>query len=154
MSSSRQSQAAALVTGVGRGFGSAIAAALIDQGHRVVGVARIADALADVHRRLGAAYVPVVADATDADTARTLVEQHQPRLLVRNAGATPAIGPVLEQSWESFSRNWQVDTQHAFHWIRPARRHPLTPGSLVVAIPAGLPCAAHRSAADTRAQRR
>jgi NAD(P)-dependent dehydrogenase (short-subunit alcohol dehydrogenase family) len=90
-----------------------------------------------VHRRLGSAFVPVVADATDAETARTLIEQHQPRLLVLNAGATPAIGPVHEQSWESFSRNWQVDTQHAFHWIRAALRHPLTPGSLVVAISSG-----------------
>lgn len=137
MSSSRQAQTTAVVTGASRGFGSAIAAALIDQGHQVVGVARTADALADVHRRLGAAFVPVVADATDAETARTLIEQHQPTLLVLNAGATPAIGPVHEQSWESFSRNWQVDTQHAFHWIRVALRHPLTPGSLVVAISSG-----------------
>jgi NADP-dependent 3-hydroxy acid dehydrogenase YdfG len=89
MSSSRQSQTAAVVTGAGRGFGSAIAA----------------DALADVHRRLGAAFVPVVADATDAETSRTLIGQHQPTLLVLNAGATPVIGPVHEQSWESFSRN-------------------------------------------------
>lgn len=113
MSSSRQSQTTAVVTGAGRGFGSAIAAALIDRGHQVVGVARTAGALADVHRRWGAAFVPVVADATDAETARTLIEHHQPTLLVLNAGATPA------------------------------RRYP-----------AGLPCAAHRSAADTRARRR
>ena len=71
------------------------------------------DDLADVHRRLGAAFVPVVADATDEETARTLIEQHQPTMLVLNAGAPPAIGPLHEQVWESFSRSWQVDTQHA-----------------------------------------
>ncbi|WP_216894338.1 hypothetical protein [Nocardia alni] len=50
--------------------------------------------------------------------------------------ATPAAGPVHEQSWESFSRNWHVDTRHAFHWILAALRHPLGPGSLVVAMSA------------------
>jgi NAD(P)-dependent dehydrogenase (short-subunit alcohol dehydrogenase family) len=132
-----QQPTTAVVTGASRGFGSAIAAALIDHGHQVVGVARTAEALADVHRELGAAFIPVVADATGAETARTLIEQHQPTLLVLNAGATPVTGPVQDQSWESFSRNWQVDTQHAFHWIRAALRHPLTPGSLVVAMSSG-----------------
>jgi NAD(P)-dependent dehydrogenase (short-subunit alcohol dehydrogenase family) len=134
---SRQPQTTAVVTGASRGFGSAIAAALVERGHRVVGVARTAEALADVHRELGAAFTPVVADATDAATARTVIEQHEPTLLVLNAGATPVTGPVQEQSWESFSRNWQVDTQHAFHWIRAALRHPLAPGSLVVAMSSG-----------------
>ncbi|MGW4773441.1 SDR family NAD(P)-dependent oxidoreductase [Nocardia sp. NPDC004278] len=40
----------AVVTGASRGFGSAIAAALIDQGHQVVGVARTAETLADLKR--------------------------------------------------------------------------------------------------------
>jgi len=90
MSSSRQSQTTAVVTGAGRGFGSAIAAALIDHGHQVVGVARTADALADVHRRLGAAFVPVVADATDAVTARALIEQ--PNRCARHETPAGALG--------------------------------------------------------------
>jgi NAD(P)-dependent dehydrogenase (short-subunit alcohol dehydrogenase family) len=127
----------AVVTGAGRGFGAAIAAALVGRGHRVVGVARSAAALVDVGRELGPAFVPVVADATAAETAAALIEQYRPTLLVLNAGAVPGIGPVHEQTWESFSRNWQVDTQHAFHWIGAALRHPLSPGSLVVAMSSG-----------------
>jgi NADP-dependent 3-hydroxy acid dehydrogenase YdfG len=137
MSPSHQPRTTAVVTGASRGFGLAIAAALTNQGHQVVGIARTADALADVHRELGAAFIPVAADATDAVTAHTMIEQYQPTLLVLNAGATPAIGPIHEQSWESFSRNWQVDTQHAFHWIRAALQCPLAPGSLVVAMSSG-----------------
>ena len=127
----------AVVTGASRGFGAGIAAALIGQGHRVVGVARTADALAQVHRKLGSAFIPVAADATAAETATSVIEEYRPTLLVLNAGAIPGIGPVHEQTWESFSRNWQVDTQHAFHWIGAALRHPLPPGSLVVAISSG-----------------
>jgi NAD(P)-dependent dehydrogenase (short-subunit alcohol dehydrogenase family) len=137
MSPADQPGTTAVVTGASRGFGAGIAAALIGHGHRVVGIARTADALADVHRELGSLFIPVVADATTEDTARTLSEQYQPTLLVLNAGATPGAGPVHEQTWESFSRNWQVDTQHAFHWIRAALRRPLAPGSLVVAISSG-----------------
>ncbi|WP_433709631.1 SDR family oxidoreductase [Nocardia sp. CA-084685] len=137
MSSSQQPQTTAVVTGASRGFGLGIAAALIDRGHRVVGVARTAEALADLRRELGVAFIPVVADAADAETARILIEQYQPTLLVLNAGATPVTGTVHEQSWESFSRNWHVDTQHAFHWIRAALRQPLAPDSLVVAMSSG-----------------
>jgi NAD(P)-dependent dehydrogenase (short-subunit alcohol dehydrogenase family) len=127
----------AVVTGASRGFGAAIAAALVGEGYQVVGVARTADALADMHRELGTAFIPVVADAAAEETAATVIERYQPALLVLNAGATPAVGPIHEQSWESFSRNWQVDTQHAFHWIVAALRRPLAPGSLVVAISSG-----------------
>src|SRR5256885_2963271 len=64
-------------------------------------------------------------------------QHYQPTLLMLNAGATPAASPMHEQAWESFSRNWQVDTQHSFRWIRAARRHPLPPDSLVVAMSSG-----------------
>ncbi|WP_433761425.1 SDR family oxidoreductase [Nocardia sp. CA-135398] len=137
MSPSHTPRATAVVTGASRGFGSAIAAALVTAGHQVVGVARSADALAEVRTTLGEAFVPLAADATDADIADTLIEQYQPSLLVLNAGAAPSVQPIHEQSWDSFSRNWQVDTQHAFHWIRAALRAPLASGSSVVAVSSG-----------------
>src|SRR6266566_4070969 len=79
MSSSRQLQTTAVVTGASRGFGSAIAAALIDHGHRVVGVARTVDALAE----LGAAGVIAYAQPQGIDT-NTFAAALQPLL-------TPAI---------------------------------------------------------------
>jgi NAD(P)-dependent dehydrogenase (short-subunit alcohol dehydrogenase family) len=79
----------------------------------------------------------VVGDVTHADLARTLIEEHQPRVLVLNAGAAPVVGCLREHTWESFSRNWEVDTQHVFHWTREALRLPLAPGSTVVAVSSG-----------------
>jgi NADP-dependent 3-hydroxy acid dehydrogenase YdfG len=69
MSSSQQPVTTAVVTGASRGFGAAIAAALVDRGHRVVGVARTAEALADLRRELGARFVPAVAATEGVNTA-------------------------------------------------------------------------------------
>jgi NAD(P)-dependent dehydrogenase (short-subunit alcohol dehydrogenase family) len=44
---------------------------------------------------------------------------------------------VHEHTWETFSRNWHVDTRHAFTWLRAALRAPLAPGSVVVAMSSG-----------------
>ncbi|MCU1430292.1 MAG: NAD(P)-dependent oxidoreductase [Actinomycetia bacterium] len=127
----------ALVTGASRGFGRAIATELSANGVTVVGVARHAEPLDELHDELGDQFVPVVGDVTNADLARNLIEEHSPRILVLNAGATPVMGCLREHTWESFSRNWEVDTQHAFHWTREALRLPLAPGSVVIALSSG-----------------
>ena len=56
-----------VVTGASRGFGRALATALVERGRHVVGVARDAHDLAEVRARLGALFDPVAADATDPD---------------------------------------------------------------------------------------
>jgi len=127
----------ALVTGASRGFGRAVATELTASGARVIGVARHAEPLHELRNQLGNQLLPVVGDATDADLARKLIEEHNPRILVLNAGATPVMGSVREQTWESFSHNWEVDTQHVFHWTREALRLPLAPGSVVIALSSG-----------------
>jgi NAD(P)-dependent dehydrogenase (short-subunit alcohol dehydrogenase family) len=113
----------AIVTGASRGFGRGIAAALAAAGAHVVGVAR------------GGAQV--AADAADPATAGRLIDEYQPRTVVLCAGAAPQMSPLQEQTWESFSQNWNVDVAQAFHWIRHALRRPLAPGSTVIAVSSG-----------------
>ena len=127
----------AVVTGASRGFGRAIAAALVAAGTNTFGIARDGRELRAVRDELGDAFTPVAADATDEALAENLIRDHRPDLLVLNAGATPHMAPVHEQTWETFSRNWHVDTRHAFTWIRAALREPLAPGSVVVAMSSG-----------------
>jgi NAD(P)-dependent dehydrogenase (short-subunit alcohol dehydrogenase family) len=127
----------AVVTGASRGFGRAIAAALVAAGARVVGIARGEQQLRAVRDELGDGFVPVAADATDEALARDVLREHGPGLLVLNAGATPHMAPVHEQTWETFSRNWHTDTRHVFAWTRAALRAPLPPGSVVVSMSSG-----------------
>lgn len=113
----------AIVTGASRGFGRGIAAALAAAGADVVGVAR--------------SGAQVAADAADPATAGPLIDKYQPRTVVLCAGAAPQMSPLQEQTWESFSQNWNVDVAQAFHWIRHALRRPLAPGSTVIAVSSG-----------------
>ena len=137
MTDSNETVSTAVVTGASRGFGRAIAAALHAEGARVVAVARSADQLDALHEELGDRLIPVVADAADPLLAGSLMGQYQPDTLVLNAGAAPLAQPLQEQTWETFSRNWEVDVRHAFHWIREALLLPLRPGSTVVAMSSG-----------------
>jgi NAD(P)-dependent dehydrogenase (short-subunit alcohol dehydrogenase family) len=127
----------AVVTGASRGFGRAIAAALVAAGTGVVGIARDEQALRAVHADLGDRFAFVAGDATDEKLARDVIREHRPGLLVLGAGVAPHMAPVHEQTWETFSRNWHVDTRHVFTWTRAALRAPLAPGSVVVGMSSG-----------------
>jgi NAD(P)-dependent dehydrogenase (short-subunit alcohol dehydrogenase family) len=127
----------ALVTGASRGFGRAIAAALSGAGAHVVGIARTRAQLDEVRDELGETFTPVTADVADPLTARRLIAEHVPRTLVLCAGAAPRMSPLQDQTWETFSQNWNVDVAQAFHWTREALQQPLAPGSSVIAISSG-----------------
>jgi NAD(P)-dependent dehydrogenase (short-subunit alcohol dehydrogenase family) len=127
----------ALVTGASRGFGRAIATALSGAGAHVVGVARDRTGLEEVAAQLGDSFTVAVADATDPTVAGLLMDRHRPRTLVLNAGASPLTRPLHHHTWETFSRNWDVDVKHVFHWTREALLLPLAPGSVVIAMSSG-----------------
>jgi NAD(P)-dependent dehydrogenase (short-subunit alcohol dehydrogenase family) len=127
----------AVVTGASRGFGRAIAAALVASGARVVGIARDGVELGEVAASLGAGFVPVVGDVTEEGLAAAVVGEYRPSLLVLNAGAAPHVAPLQEQSWETFSLNWHVDTRHVFEWTKAALLLPLASGSVVLSMSSG-----------------
>jgi NAD(P)-dependent dehydrogenase (short-subunit alcohol dehydrogenase family) len=129
--------ATALVTGASRGLGRGIATALSKVGAHVVGVARDRGPLEELRAELGESFIAVSADAADPTVAGRLIDAHQPRILVLNAGASPLTRPLQHHTWETFSVNWQTDVRIAFHWLREVLLRPLRPGSRVVVVSSG-----------------
>jgi NAD(P)-dependent dehydrogenase (short-subunit alcohol dehydrogenase family) len=137
MSDTQIAGTTALVTGASRGFGRGIATALSKAGAKVVGVARDYGPLDELRAELGESFTPVGADAADPMVAGALIDKYRPGVLVLNAGATPLPRPVQHHTWETFSRNWDVDVAHVFHWTRETLLAPLPPGSTVITMSSG-----------------
>ena len=137
MSENGLAGAAALVTGASRGFGRGIAVALSKAGAPVVGVARDRGPLEELRAGLGESFTAVPADAADPVVAGRLIDAYRPAILVLNAGATPLPRPIQHHTWQTFSRNWDVDVAHVFNWTREALLAPLAPGSTVVTLSSG-----------------
>ncbi|MFG1810559.1 SDR family oxidoreductase [Streptomyces sp. NPDC049040] len=137
MSVKEQAGTTAVVTGVGRGFGRATAAAFVSAGARVVGLGRDVEVLEKLRAELGDAFLPVRGDAADPDLATELLRRHTPATVVLSAGAAPVMRPVQDHTWDTFRANWEVDVRQVFHWVRAALLMPLPPGSTVVAFSSG-----------------
>ena len=140
MSAQELSGTTALVTGASRGIGRAIAVALASAGADVVGIARDRSRLDELRPQLsglGSGFTAVAADAADPVVAGQVLDEYRPRILVLNAGAAPLSRPLHQHTWQTFSRNWDVDVQHVFHWAREAVLRPLDPGSVVIAVSSG-----------------
>ena len=81
--------------------------------------------------------VAVIAHAADATVAWSLLDRYDPEVLILVAGANPAMRPLQQQTWETFSVNWNADVKIAFTWLREALLRPLPPGSRVVVVSSG-----------------
>jgi NAD(P)-dependent dehydrogenase (short-subunit alcohol dehydrogenase family) len=119
-----------LVTGGNRGLGLAIVEALVGKKAQVTVLARDAEQLGSVQKRLNVAVV--AGDMTDPALATKLLRDVRPTVLVLNAGASPAMAPIHEQTWEGFSASWNNDVKGAFYWVQEALRLPLPPGTRVL----------------------
>jgi NAD(P)-dependent dehydrogenase (short-subunit alcohol dehydrogenase family) len=125
-----------VVVGASRGLGRGIARAFAEAGAPVVAVARTGPALAEP-ATTSATIRTEVADAADAPVAWSLLDQYQPEVLILVAGANPVMGPLQDQTWETFSVNWHTDVKITFTWLRAALLQPLPPGSRVVVVSSG-----------------
>ena len=119
-----------IVVGASRGLGHGIATALAGAGEDVVAVSRTPAAFP-------AGVRLEIADAADPTVAARLIDRYEPSAIVLVAGATPHMRPLQEQTWETFSVNWQADVHITFHWLREALLKPLRPGSRVVVFSSG-----------------
>jgi NAD(P)-dependent dehydrogenase (short-subunit alcohol dehydrogenase family) len=126
----------AIVVGASRGLGRAIATALAQAGRPVIAVARSGSELTELADKAGNIH-PEVADATDPSIAGSLLEKYEPEVVVLVAGATPHMASLQDQTWETFSVNWETDVQITFQWLRQALLTPLRSGSRFIVISSG-----------------
>jgi NAD(P)-dependent dehydrogenase (short-subunit alcohol dehydrogenase family) len=127
-------QQSVLITG-SRGLGLGVVEALVARHANVTIIARDLARLTELKARLGVSII--LGDATDPKLAESALREARPSLLVLNAGATPTMASLHEQTWESFSKNWNADVRATFHWIQVALRLPLERGSRVLMSSSG-----------------
>jgi len=125
----------AVVTGGNRGLGLAMVESLVARGARVTVIGRDAERLKEVSGRLGVDVIR--GDVTDQALARSVIGDVRPTLLLLNAGASPGLAPLHEQTWEGFSRSWDNDVKASFHWLQQALLLPLDRGSRVLLSSSG-----------------
>jgi NAD(P)-dependent dehydrogenase (short-subunit alcohol dehydrogenase family) len=125
-----------MVVGASRGLGRGIVTALVEAGAPVVAVSR-STAKFPAPANGGGTIQPEIADAGDATSAARLLDRYEPEAVILVAGASPYMRPLQQQTWETFSVNWQTDVRIAFHWLREALLKPLRPGSRVIVFSSG-----------------
>jgi NAD(P)-dependent dehydrogenase (short-subunit alcohol dehydrogenase family) len=123
-----------VVTGGSRGLGLGIGEALLARGAHVTVVARDPGRLADVER-LGAAVRR--GDVTDPALMSAVVADVKPSVLILNAGATPVMAPLDEQSWDTFTAVWDTDVKATLYGILAALKAPLAYSARVLIVSSG-----------------
>jgi NAD(P)-dependent dehydrogenase (short-subunit alcohol dehydrogenase family) len=126
----------AIVVGASRGLGHAIATAFVEAGSDVIAVSRTEAAFPAPANGRGAIQHEL-ADAGDPTVPAKLLGRYEPDVVVLVAGASPHMLPLQQQTWETFSVNWESDVRIAFHWLREILLKPLRPGSRVIVFSSG-----------------
>lgn len=130
------SEKSAIVIGCTGGVGRSVTQSLVERGASLHGVAQNQDRLQALQESIPSISIGSI-DATDPITSNQLITDAKPDIVVIALGATPHMAPISQQSWESFSRPWDVDMKASFSICKSAISSPLRPGSTVVLISGG-----------------
>src|SRR6266571_5969294 len=125
-----------VVIGGSRGLGKTIVAATHAEGARVLAVARREPSLRQLAAEIPGVGV-LVLDAASEGAPAQVFETLLPDILVICAGAVPHMAPLVEQSWEQFSRNWNSDVKMSLLFSQAALTTPLPAGTTVMLISSG-----------------
>lgn len=117
----------ALVTGASSGFGQAICRKLIDDGYKVIGVARRAEKLQKLAEELGANFCALPLDVTKKDAVESILlqlpKEFQPiDILINNAGLALGLEPAYQanyEDWETMVQTNIVGLIHLTHHLLP-----------------------------------
>jgi NAD(P)-dependent dehydrogenase (short-subunit alcohol dehydrogenase family) len=123
-----------LITGASSGLGKAIVDELASEDVIITIIGRNKDKLAQFKQP----NVRVIrGDVTDDLLINKVVSELKPGIIILNAGATPVMAPLDEQTWESFTTVWNTDVKAGLCGIRAALKTPLPPGSRVLIVSSG-----------------
>src|SRR5258708_30349881 len=125
-----------VIIGGSRGLGKTIVAATHAEGARVLAVARREQSLRQLAAEIpGVRVLPL--DAASEGAPAQVFETLLPDILVVCAGALPHMAPLVEQSWEQFSRNWNSDVKMSLLFSQAALSTPLPAGTTILLISSG-----------------
>lgn len=112
-----------VLTGCSRGLGRALVEEFIGEGHRVVGCARNADAIADLASRFPLPHRFDVVDVAtsgqvDRWAAEVLASHGPPDLLINNAALMNHVAPLWQVPPDEFAALVDVNIRGVFHVCR------------------------------------
>jgi NAD(P)-dependent dehydrogenase (short-subunit alcohol dehydrogenase family) len=125
-----------VVIGASRGLGRSIVAAVSAEGARVLAVARKPEPLKQLATEFPGVRI-LALDATEEGAPAKVFETLAPDVVVVCAGAIPHMAPLVEQTWEQFSRNWNSDVKLSLLFSQAALTTPLPSGATVILISSG-----------------